>query len=666
MLSTATASTRLGGPEEPLAWTLPTDPAAEVAPRQATGVRATTYKGDAHLSMFASARTVGKIAGSDDPRMVKLTAEVDALEAEVRPTDQDHKDRDSFLTALQTTVSKLVDGEIRVHAFGSAINGFWTPHSDVDVCIQVPGHQTRAEQIVLLRKLATALARVTTHFVEPRFSARIPIIHWSPKVPGSMLATDISVNNTLAVVNSRLIGAYMEIDPRLRPLGIAVKYWCKARGINDRSRGTLSSFSLILMMIHFLQRRPAPVLPSLQDLALQHNMPPLYVQGVDCRFATDPKMVSDELDYLCKEHGGRNTESVGYLLHEFFRYYGYMYKFGTIAIRDVAAANSSASTSQSRATSPSAGVYLFVDNPFEVGKDVANVLPNQHTRLRQELRRAQQMLAKGVSFFDMCQQSTLEAAKAAGKAPVPRGTMLAITVVTALGGLSIAAGNAALLYLHPSWHTIIQSTSPIWALVTQFLSARLTDGITALDITPRMGMAVACLAFGCIVCASDHLTNSHMATKASLLGMVLSILAVWTRAVRGNIQFLLLRSKQSDVHTLLYRAAVVTAPMLLVSSSLVEGAHPWRELPSTATFVAVSAVIAVSFNLLSLHVTREFGTVNKEVTSHSVKPIAMLASNMLFGQAFMGVQYYGVALTLVGAAMFAFGSHHGAGKSRVA
>ncbi|KAF4710863.1 hypothetical protein FOZ63_005673, partial [Perkinsus olseni] len=273
----------------------------------------------------------------------------------------------------------------------------------------VPGHQTRAEQIVLLRKLATSLARVTTHFVEPRFSARIPIIHWAPKVPGSMLATDISVNNTLAVVNSRLIGAYMEIDPRLRPLGIAVKYWCKARGINDRSRGTLSSFSLILMMIHFLQRRPAPVLPSLQDLALQHNMPPLYVQGVDCRFATDSKMITEELDYLCKDNGGRNTESVGFLLHEFFRYYGYMYKFGNIAIRDVVAA----SGPQSKVASPSAGVYLFVDNPFEVGKDVANVLPNQHTRLRQELRRAQQMLAKGVSFFEMCQQTTLETAKAA-------------------------------------------------------------------------------------------------------------------------------------------------------------------------------------------------------------------------------------------------------------
>ncbi|EER18371.1 caffeine-induced death protein 1, putative [Perkinsus marinus ATCC 50983] len=417
LLSTAASATprRIGGPEEPLPWTLPTDTEEGLTvQRQATGIRATIHKGDAHLSMFATARTVGKIMGSEDPRMVKLTTEIDALEAEVRPSDEEHKARDSFLAALQTTVSKMVDGDIRVHAFGSAINGFWTPHSDVDVCIQVPGHQTRAEQIVLLRKLATSLARVTTHFVEPRFSARIPIIHWAPKVPGSMLATDISVNNTLAVVNSRLIGAYMEIDPRLRPLGIAVKYWCKARGINDRSRGTLSSFSLILMMIHFLQRRPAPVLPSLQDLALQHNMPPLYVQGVDCRFATDPKMIAEDLDYQCKENGGRNTESVGFLLHEFFRYYGYMYKFGNIAIRDVVAATGA----QPKVASPSAGVYLFVDNPFEVGKDVANVLPNQHTRLRQEFRRAQQMLAKGVSFFEMCQQTTLEAAKAGDAAVV--------------------------------------------------------------------------------------------------------------------------------------------------------------------------------------------------------------------------------------------------------
>lgn len=46
-----------------------------------------------------------------------------------------------------------------------------------------------------------------------------------------------------------------------------------------------------------------------------------------------------------------------------------MYKFGNIAIRDVVAATGA----QPKVASPSAGVYLFVDNPFEVGKDVANV-----------------------------------------------------------------------------------------------------------------------------------------------------------------------------------------------------------------------------------------------------------------------------------------------------
>merc|ERR1719384_1624698 len=69
-----------------------------------------------------------------------------------------------------------------------------------------------------------------------------------------MIACDISVNNVLAVVNSRLVGQYVRTDERLRTLGVGLKAWAQARGINDRSRGTISSFSLVLMLIHFLQR----------------------------------------------------------------------------------------------------------------------------------------------------------------------------------------------------------------------------------------------------------------------------------------------------------------------------------------------------------------------------------------------------------------------------
>ena len=47
--------------------------------------------------------------------------------------------------------------------------------------------------------------------------------------------------------------------------------------------------------------------------------------------------------------------------------------------------------------------YLHVDNPFEVGKDVANIAVSNYGRIRQELRRAELLLGQGASFFDMCQ-----------------------------------------------------------------------------------------------------------------------------------------------------------------------------------------------------------------------------------------------------------------------
>jgi len=139
-----------------------------------------------------------------------------------------------------------------------------------------------------------------------------------------MLACDISVNNTLAIVNSRLIGHYTLIDPRLRVVGVAIKHWASQRGINDRSVGTLSSFSLVIMLIHLMQRRRVPILPSLQDIAIQRNHAPLFVNGVDCRFGTEKAEIDEELDYLRK---GRppNDENAGFLLHEFFRYYGFEY-----------------------------------------------------------------------------------------------------------------------------------------------------------------------------------------------------------------------------------------------------------------------------------------------------------------------------------------------------
>ena len=42
-----------------------------------------------------------------------------------------------------------------------------------------------------------------------------PILRWSPRRPGS-IACDISVGNVLAVANTKLIGEYLQVAPRLK------------------------------------------------------------------------------------------------------------------------------------------------------------------------------------------------------------------------------------------------------------------------------------------------------------------------------------------------------------------------------------------------------------------------------------------------------------------
>lgn len=58
---------------------------------------------------------------------------------------------------------------------------------------------------------------------------------------------------------------FPKVDWRLRPLGLFVKHWAQRMDIHDGSRGRLSTYPLLLMLIQFLQCGCSPpVLPSLQ------------------------------------------------------------------------------------------------------------------------------------------------------------------------------------------------------------------------------------------------------------------------------------------------------------------------------------------------------------------------------------------------------------------
>lgn len=62
-------------------------------------------------------------------------------------------------------------------------------------------------------------------------SAKVPIVKiWDPELN---LACDMNVNNTLALENTRMVRTYVEIDERVRPLAMIIKYWTRRRVLND-------------------------------------------------------------------------------------------------------------------------------------------------------------------------------------------------------------------------------------------------------------------------------------------------------------------------------------------------------------------------------------------------------------------------------------------------
>jgi len=95
-------------------------------------------------------------------------------------------------------------------------------------------------------------------------AARVPVakVHDAD----GMELCDVSVNNVAALENSRFVGALAHLDPRICVLGRFIKHWASRRRINNRSEGTLSTYTLILQLFFFLQTRNPPLLPLVADL----------------------------------------------------------------------------------------------------------------------------------------------------------------------------------------------------------------------------------------------------------------------------------------------------------------------------------------------------------------------------------------------------------------
>ncbi|PSN74048.1 hypothetical protein BS50DRAFT_627414 [Corynespora cassiicola Philippines] len=323
----------------------------------------------------------------------KLSGDMRELYGRLLPSQENADNREKFVRKLQSILETEWPGnEFKVHVFGSSGNMLYTGESDVDVCIQTP--MKRLEE---MHCLADALARNGMERVVCVPQAKVKIVKvWDPVLK---LACDMNVNNTLALENTRMIKTYIQIDERVRPLAMIIKYWTKQRILNDAALGgTISSYTWICMILNFLQTRDPPILPSLHESPHRATDKPT---GKPSQSA-----FADDLDKL-RGFGKDNKETLGQLLFNFFRRYGHEidYEKYVISVRQGRLLTREEKNWHLEGLQKEARNRLCVEEPFNIERNLGNSADDFAWRgIHLEIRRAFDLLAEGQQLTKACEQ----------------------------------------------------------------------------------------------------------------------------------------------------------------------------------------------------------------------------------------------------------------------
>lgn len=336
----------------------------------------------------------------------------------------------------------------KVIIFGSSANGFGSPNSDLDMCLQLAEDRTRNGQnlngVDAMSKLADFMkvSGGMTNVDTDRLNARIPIVMYRcpnpiPLAEGNsntedFIECDISIQNPLAVLNTSLLRTYSNVSPVPRVMSLIIKRWAKARDINNPARHTLSSYGYIIMLLHFLTfhkrsgnglvspvarpegdpslshhsaQRPTPLLPNLQwmdptwpgspsgtpyrelrSLPREIVLHPMEEGKHVNRYFYKAKTANEAT--LLKQQFIGNDLSLSMLLASFFRYYAYEFDYKRFVVSLHSTGARGMVEREVKAELDGWRNYsaaLTIEDPFETFYDVAHVLRGGcYHRIRRE------------------------------------------------------------------------------------------------------------------------------------------------------------------------------------------------------------------------------------------------------------------------------------------
>ncbi|GJE97804.1 Nucleotidyltransferase [Phanerochaete sordida] len=186
----------------------------------------------------------------------RLHDEIVAFLDYVTPNAAERIVRDKLIKKLTEMIQRRY-WTSEVSVFGSAALDLSLLSGDIDMVINTPmvaGDENRKRSLFELAKILRETGFSVNPFVVKH--ARVPIITFEAVPELSSVKFDLSINATDGLTVLSSMKQYLSIVPALRPLIMTLKMFLANRGLHSAASGGLSSFTLTLMVISFLQLNP--------------------------------------------------------------------------------------------------------------------------------------------------------------------------------------------------------------------------------------------------------------------------------------------------------------------------------------------------------------------------------------------------------------------------
>lgn len=200
---------------------------------------------------------------------------------------------------------------LQPQVFGSYTTQLFLPLSDIDMVVlgvdPVRGN---------LRSLASALVRAKVcPYPQVIDKAKVPIVKFVDTRTG--IQVDVSFNQENGVHNTAVVNNYLKEFDALKPLVMVLKYYMKSRDLQEPYTGGIGSYALTLMVVSFLQVR------NLSNISIFLSF-------------KSSNIIFDTLQQQAHYESGKPETNLGYLLIDFFDFYGYAFNYYTtgISVRD--------------------------------------------------------------------------------------------------------------------------------------------------------------------------------------------------------------------------------------------------------------------------------------------------------------------------------------------